>query len=146
MSQSHQTALSSKTDLEAFCVCSFLSFRSAHVLRDPRLYFKKGHLDPGALVGNYIAAGLLLVLPFVRKEKKKPVRKIVTDTATLITQQIRYASCHVMCTRDKRKEKKERKRKELECPSFFFCLICSVSLKYISMCTFHWHSHFWKRT
>ncbi|XP_075254064.1 uncharacterized protein LOC142345702 [Convolutriloba macropyga] len=65
------------------------TYLGAHVLRDPRLYFKKGELDPRALVGNYIAAGLLLVLPFLRRQHKKPLRKIVTDTARLITEQIR---------------------------------------------------------
>jgi len=65
------------------------TYLGAHVLRDPRLYFKRGELDPRALVGNYIAAGLLLVLPFFRRQHKKPLNRIVVDLAKLITEQIR---------------------------------------------------------
>merc|ERR1712117_791838 len=51
-------------------------------------YFRKGELDPRALVGNYIASGLLIVLPFL-KPKNKSLSKIVIEVAKFITDQIR---------------------------------------------------------
>ena len=65
-------------------VCLF----SAHIMRDPRRYFKDDQLDPRALIGNYISAGLVVLLPIFRAGNKS-IDKVVIEVAKLITQQIR---------------------------------------------------------
>ncbi|XP_075254067.1 uncharacterized protein LOC142345703 isoform X2 [Convolutriloba macropyga] len=86
---------------------------AAHILRDPRRYFKKTELDSRALVANYIASGLVVLLPFFKRKRRehskkrktagdssgggdglgesggRDMEKLVVDLAKLVTQQIR---------------------------------------------------------
>ena len=74
-----------------------LLFLVAHILRDPRRYFKTD-LDPRALVANYVASGLIILLPLLKNKPRgknktrKPIDKIVIDMARLVTQQIRLVA------------------------------------------------------